>query len=229
MHGIVAVIVIAFQFIYSVISLSSLWQGYCCNMEVRHAVSLSAKALAASVDYSVSGSGLIAEGVLIINGIPVSIDKERLLSEYNSILSDNLGMDSLSYYCASSASIKVLITGDRFYIADRGNRWSMPYFFSMYIDGNIVHLYAGSCDAAVHDDYGNVHMAGIAELGIDSGYRDRLICERITEKVCALTGGTALTVQDEMPAEGSVLFCIYYPKISLNIKYGVISHYLDLR
>ncbi len=229
MYGIVAVIVIAFQFIYSVISLSSLWQGYSCNMEVRHAVSLSAKALAASVDYSVSGSGFIAEGELIINGKPVSIDKERLLSDFNYILSDNLGLDSLSHYCASSASIKVLITGDRFYIADCNNRWSMPYFFSVYIDGNIVHLYTGSCDAAVHDDHGSVHMAGIEELGIDTSYRDRLICERITEKVCALTGGAALTVQDEMPVEGSVLFCIFYPNISLNSKYGVISYYLDLR
>jgi hypothetical protein len=123
--------------IFTFVPLAALNDNHIEVESVKQNLNLAARSVCNAVENSLKNYENLSEGYRKSSHVGIQINKERLLQEFYDILRKNYYNEDEFERVKDRICLKVLVCGDRFYIADDRNRWSQPYFFTTYIDGVI--------------------------------------------------------------------------------------------
>ncbi|GAB6088039.1 hypothetical protein [Alkaliphilus crotonatoxidans] len=222
--------------------------------DVKHSLNLSAKALAKAVNLETTNQEHIALGYFKEN-IEPDIDHGLLLTEFYEILYRNLYNPEAYESVKDRILLKVLVYYDRFYIADKQDRWSPPYYFNVVHEGQLYYLTTLN-EIYTFNEKGEKQLIKITALNMTEVEREEIIINRINERIAFETSrfneGVPLAVEIQNPAsvdfeyirnyghfnvlDGLTFFVIYGEEHSVGIdqrefqftNYNVVGYTLEV-
>lgn len=174
------------------------------NHQVKQALNLSARVLADSLENTPVNMRELSMGYARDSTADILVDKNRLLWNFNAMLERNLagrdGFDAIR----ERVLAKLLLYGDRFYVAGRDDIWEGPYFFTCIADAgsspvngefyekpNGRMLLLNLRDDKVQglaDDGSNIEGKTAGDFGISEELKNDLIIDRINGVIAQYTG-----------------------------------------
>lgn len=111
----------------------------------------------------------------------ISIDRNKLLKEFNGILRNHYNNQADYEKARSQIPVKVLVLHDRFYVAGIDDEWSEAYYFQ-YREGNKI-LFLNT-----RNNKGYYLSNGVPQwVPIEPVIRDKIVIDRVNEVVSAYT------------------------------------------
>ncbi|MDD5602887.1 MAG: hypothetical protein PHG48_02235 [Eubacteriales bacterium] len=190
------------------------------NIRIFAAVKYATGVLTDSIYCNPDNYGILAGGLLIDRGNAAVIDREALLDKYAAVLAGNLEPEGELYERVCGDAFKVLIEGDRFYVAGSSEKWSIPWFFSTVVEGRLAHLFSGSRLAHIFDDLGNPVETDINALGLTTSSRDKIISEKISRVLRLQEGSSEISL--DIMTKGEIGYLVVYPEIQVSAEIGRI-------
>ncbi|MDF2522565.1 MAG: hypothetical protein K0R31_206 [Clostridiales bacterium] len=134
--AIVLLIVIIFIFIPSM----GLKEVHDSNQDIKQALNLSTRVIGNCVDRSKINFTELARGYNRDSHIPIEVDRERLMKEFYQLMSKNLTSERKFQSVKDKLLVKVVVYYDQFFVADKKDSWSAPYFFTWDSGNELIYL-----------------------------------------------------------------------------------------
>lgn len=155
---------------------------------IKQTLNLSARALGNCVQVQDLNFQELSRGSARSELSIIEVDKDLLLREFYDVLEKNIADPEKIDFVKSRLFIKVLVYYDRFYVADRNDRWSPPYFFTEDSSGQTVYVNSKNSDAYYYDAYGNKIDTALSNIGLTDRQKSELIIQKINTVVSQKTG-----------------------------------------
>ena len=177
MQQIHAAIVLLIVVIFIFIPTMGLKEVRDSNQNIKQALNLSTRVIGNCVDHSKINFTELARGYKRDARIPIEVDRQRLLLEFYQLLNKNSLSESKFKSIKDKLLIKVVVYYDKFFVADKNDSWSPPYYFSWNTGSELIYLNTQDDTAAYYDASGNMqYNRTIASCGInDEQKNDRII------------------------------------------------------
>lgn len=154
---------------------------------MKNNLNLSARVLINSIDKRIPNMDELSEGYGKSPAYNISVDKDRLISEFYDVLSKNI-LDEF-WYAETKKSIKakILVYNDRFYICDSLDRWSPPYYFICEYNNKTLYINSEVETAYYYEDDDTKINNDISSFGLTLEKRDEIIISKLNKEISKYT------------------------------------------
>ncbi len=200
MGQVISILIIIVLVIFTFVPMSLLNDSRLEVQDLKHNINLAARALGCAVDksevqLSYEDYEKLSEGFERSDTVIVSIDKQRLLDDFNDILYKNY-YDSTRYSeVKHRILLKALVDGDKFFISGSDDNWGPPYYFlfnSDQPDSHQVYINTLNDDAFFYDVENNKTAVTINDFyykgeRVDRQTKNDIIIDRINTVISGYT------------------------------------------
>ncbi|MCX7921391.1 MAG: hypothetical protein N3B21_05125 [Clostridia bacterium] len=189
MGQIMAIILITILIIFTFVPLAVLSENRSEVQLVKQNLNLAARAVCNAIESSEVNYENISKGYER-NAIAeeITIDKDRLLGEFNDVLAKNYYDEAKTNGVKSRIYLKVLVYNDKFFVVDKTEEWSLPYFFTYYSNSLSDFVYLSTLsDQAYYYSGGNKVYQPMTNFGITNEQKNDIIINKINEVVAKYT------------------------------------------
>lgn len=209
MGQIMAVVVIMIMIAFVFVPLAYYNANHLETEEVKQSLNLGAKTLVNCIEQEAPNLEEVGKGYERTAETDINIDKDRLLREFKKVVELNCFNRKEKYEeIEKSILAKVLVYHDRFYIADKSDRWSTPYYFSTVKTGMLLYLNTANNMVVYYDSTGNPVIQDMSGFGITEKEKNEIIINKINRIVAQYTSEpgerTGLSIQIRNPGEQDV-------------------------
>ena len=188
MGQIMAVIVIMVTIIFVFVPISYLNASNMETEKVKQSLNLAAKAVVNCVEQDISNLDEVMNGYERIDAIDIKIDKERLLKEFKQVIESNcFNQKEKIKKIEDSILAKALVYHDMFFVADKTDNWSPPFFFTTVRAGKLLYLNTSNDLVAYYDSAGDLKTENISNYSITRKEKNEIIINKINQWVAQYT------------------------------------------
>jgi len=180
--SIVLIVFIAFSFI----TLQYWLHDEQVYERVGHAISLSVKVLPCCISAEKENHETLAAGFIRDINNPVEIDRCKLLLEFHNVLEKNLSLYKNFSEIRENILAKVLVYYDRFFIADRFDRWSPPYFFSTVYGDKLYYLNIKD-DSIWYYENNQKFYTSLNAIGMSHDQKNNIVIDKLNSFISGYT------------------------------------------
>ncbi|MCX8130732.1 MAG: hypothetical protein N3I35_11610 [Clostridia bacterium] len=187
MGQIIAAVLIILFIIFAFVPLAHLNNNHVEIQSVKQDLNLAARAVCNSFKKSFENYESLSEGYEQTACTDIRLDKARLLREFYDILKKNCYNGIKFSQMKERICLKVLVYSDRFFIADRSDRWSPPFFFNIYKGqpiNDIVALNTVTDDVSFYKNSEKIILPVThPDVGIMPEEKEQIIINRLNEVI----------------------------------------------
>ncbi len=155
--------------------------------KIKHAVNLSVKILPNCILDNEDNQRNIASGYKRSYKSPVEIDKKKLVAEFYDAMEKNMAGSELFEKMKECILLKVIVYYDRFYVADKYDRWSPPFFFTKTNGDKLYYLYSYGNVARSLEGGENSDDIYLNEIPLTEEQRNDIVIEKLNDVIESYT------------------------------------------
>lgn len=188
MQQIQAAIVLLIVTVFIFIPTMGLKEVHDSNQEIKQALNLSTRVIGNCIERSKINFTELAKGYERDVNTPIEVDRERLLKEFYQLMSKNFPSERKFQSVKDKLLIKVVVYYDEFFVANKSDSWSAPYFFTWNAGSELAYLNTQNDVVSYYDSSGNKRIdRTIADYGLNEEQKNDRIIQQLNSVIAQYT------------------------------------------